>query len=183
MIALAAASLSLLLVPLIGGRLVNLGRVRLRHGGAVLALFLVQGALRGRLPGLEESTVWAMAAWGAVCVSLVFLLWPSRNVVGVPILMIGLAANLWVTLLNQGMPYVTLSGAAATEVGSFYHLANRASTFAWMGDVLPDPTMGWLLSLGDMLLFVGFVVTVLHATSTDVVAAHAVHSALPQVVD
>lgn len=163
MIAVAAVAVCAILLPFVGGRLSSLAQLRLKHEGLLVGLFLLQGVLRGRFPGIDEASAWAIAVWGAACLALVLLLLPSRGLPGVPVLIVGLAANLWVTLVNQGMPYVALDGGAIVNAGRFYHLASTATSFAWMGDVVPDPSMRSLLSLGDLLLFVGMVVVVLSA--------------------
>ncbi len=170
MIALAAVVLSLALVPLIGGRFSGLVHLRLRYEAVMVVLFVIQGVLRGRIIGVDEASEWALAAWGGVCLALVFILMPSRGVPGVGVLIGGLASNLWVTLLNGGMPYATPSGEAASVATSFYHAANSATSFVWLGDVLPDPTGRFLVSLGDLLLLVGFTAVVLHGSTLSAIA-------------
>lgn len=165
MIVIAAAALCVVLFPLIGGRVSSLTRFRMRHETLVVVLFTVQAVLRGRLPGAGEPSAWAVFGWGVAALALIGVLLPSRRHTGVMIVVLGLASNLWVILLNQGMPYVTDSRLPVPGAGGFYRLATSATYLPWMGDVLPDPTGRWLLSLGDVLLLVGVIAIVLSAAS------------------
>lgn len=165
MIAVAAAITCAVLFPFVGGSVSSLASFRMRYEAAVLVLFVVQAVLRGRLPGVDEASPWGLFAWGVTVLALIAALLPNRRETGVAVVILGLASNLWVALLNQGMPYMTADGSVVAGAGRFYHLATSATDMAWMGDVLPEPTGQWLLSIGDVLLFVGVVALVLHAAS------------------
>lgn len=164
MIALLAIALSLLLVPLSGGRLRALAELRLDHESLLVLLFVLQGLLRGRLPWIDDVSQWAVTAWAAVCVTLIFLLLPSRRLPGVAPLVAGLGSNVLVTLANTGMPYVATDPSVRVE-SAFYLPAHDATHLVWLGDVLPDPSQRWLLSFGDLLLLVGFVSIVLYGAT------------------
>lgn len=164
MIVLLAIAWSLLLVPLSGGRLRSLAELRLDHEGLLVVLFVLQGFLRGRLPGIDAVSPWAVTMWAAVCLILIVLLLPSRWLPGVAPLVVGLGSNVLVTLANAGMPYVALDPSAKVE-SAFYLPANGATHLVWFGDVLPDPSGRLLLSFGDLLLLVGCVSIVLYGAT------------------
>lgn len=156
MIVVLAILWGLLLAWLTGGDLSLIGRRRIHHEGLVVGLFLAQGLARGVLRQNDVIAPWVVTLWGLCCLVLIFVLLRSASVPGVAVLVLGLAANLLVTLVNQGMPYASLGGRSYAS-DAFYHGASRATVLWWLGDVLPDPSMGLLLSAGDMLLLIGLV--------------------------
>lgn len=165
MIVLFAFAWSAVLVLLTGGRLRSLDGVRIRHEPLVLILFVLQALARGVIQDRPHIAEWTILLWGACCLALITALIHSVSVPGVLVLACGLAANLLVTLANQGMPLDDPTGSADVA-GVFYRLSNQATTLRWLGDVLPDPSMTWLLSLGDMLMVVGLLVLVLHGCTS-----------------
>lgn len=145
------------LIILTGGSLSQLARSRLPYEGLLLVLFVAQGLIRGRFVSSAATVEGVFIGWAVICLLIAVILWPSRHVTGVSILMGGLASNLLVVLANAGMPYQSPTGMSALHGGSFYHLATSATHLLSMGDVLPSPDGRLLLSLGDLLLMVGAV--------------------------
>lgn len=157
MIAAAAIVWGIWLARLTGGKLMRLSSAEVHHAGWIAILFVAQGVLRGRFSSPTDAVVMAVAGWAVCCLILLALLIRSRAEPGIPLLTFGVALNLLVVLANDGMPYV-IEGVAVPQHSNFYHLAGRATELVFLADVLPLPEYAALLSLGDLLLFVGLVV-------------------------
>lgn len=151
--------LALMLLPFTGGHIRAIGRLSLRNEAAIISVFAAQAVLRGRLPGMA-ATEWAVSIWGMLCLILLLLLLRNLDVPGIAVVCLGIALNLGVTLLNGGMPYVLPGGSPNVDAGAFYRAASDSTSFVWLADVLPDPSGGWLLSTGDLLLLVGLIAVV-----------------------
>lgn len=158
MIAAAALLWGIVLAHLTGGRLARLAGAEVHHAGWIAVLFVVQGILRGRFFFSADVTVVAVAGWSTCCLILLALLLRSCAEPGIPLLALGTALNLLVVLANDGMPYVVEDLAIPPQHSYFYHLAGRATDLVFLADVLPTPDFWALVSLGDLLLFVGLIV-------------------------
>ncbi|HLV59599.1 MAG TPA: DUF5317 family protein [Natronosporangium sp.] len=73
----------------------------------------------------------------------------------------GAGANALAILLNGGMPY---SATAARAVGLTVDdetvrntVAGEDTRLPWLGDVIPVPSLGAVVSVGDLLIAVGLV--------------------------
>jgi hypothetical protein len=158
------AALTILLAVILrlasGGRLLSLGELEIPRKPLILALFLLQGLARGRLPLTIEATRWAVLIWALVCVFLIAVLLPIRRVPGICLSIYGISSNLVVVLFNWGMP--VHSGVAVIREDSFYRATHAANLLNHLGDVLPMP-FGVQVSLGDLLLLVGICVLIIAA--------------------
>lgn len=171
MIALAAIALGLALGAASGGSVGRLEAVRLRFEVPVLLLFVVQGVARGRITG-TSATSFGLLVWVASCVGLLILLVPDWRRAGVWAVAVGMGLNLFVVLINGGMPvalpnHVVVGSAAASVAQSmgFYQLAGPGTVLAAAGDVvaLSFGSYRLLLSPGDILLAVGVAVLIVDA--------------------
>ncbi len=165
MMAVAVIGTCLLLVPAVGGTWRALAELRLPFDLPILTLFLIQGFLRGRLLGARSDFgQWTVFAWACVCFALLLMVAFSWRRAGSSVLVLGLSSNLAVVLLNAGMPYVYTSDGVHSTASAFYHAANLGTRLVVLGDVLPDPSGQYLLSVGDLLLCIGAVTMVVAAS-------------------
>ncbi len=151
-----------------GGRLDGLSRLSFRGGIAILSLFVAQLLIRRVMPtvGAPDShlSVWL---WCGASISLLLLCTLNWQIVGMRILALGIALNVLVVALNVGMP---VGGSLAASIGmtpgvdsvvdrgGFYRMADSGTVAAVLGDVIPipaPPPLRSLLSLGDIIMFVG----------------------------
>ena len=136
------------------GRLKPTTDISITRGGTMVMLFVVQAALRSRASA-ELVGHAALVAWGLVMLGLAAMLFENRGITGMPLVLMGVMANLLVVVVNDGMPVLGDALGPGIAVGGFYLPASAATHLVWLGDVLPDPSGKWLMSLGDLLLIVG----------------------------
>ena len=168
MIFLAICLLAIVIGLLRGGRFAALGKVTIRGGGLILALFVVQLFVRRGLPGssaIDADLV--VGTWCAVSALVVLLCVRNWRVSGMPLIALGIGLNLAVVLLNAAMPVggpvaaalkMEPSHAAIAARGGFYEQVNTETVATALGDVIPIPAPPFarsLVSLGDLLMFVG----------------------------
>lgn len=169
MILLVAFAVTLLSVPLCGGRLSGLGHLHLRHSWLIISALAIQTLVISVIPGIGAGpgntihlVTYAMAA--------VFLVM-NRNLPGMPLLAFGSATNLAAIVANGGvMPAsawaTRVSGLTAPgdEFANSKMLAHPHLLF--FGDVFPIPA-SWPLSnvfsLGDVALVIGGAILI-HST-------------------
>ncbi len=163
MIAAIAVLLALLLIPLSGGSIRRLAHLKLPHELPILLLFVLQGIARGRIP-FTVTERGGVVVWGLIGVALLVMLWGSRSLVGMPLVMIGMGLNLLVVLLNGGMPAVHPSVVANGGGRAFYHLASAMDVAVALGDVVPLGA-SFLVSLGDVLMLCGMTAVLVSASS------------------
>jgi hypothetical protein len=149
-----------------GGDVGVLSRTRIRHEVMLLVLFVAQAVFRNRVfyGGTDGSKESALALWACLCVCMLVVLWQSRGSAGVPLMILGMAANALVSVVNHGMPV-----ALSTVPAGFYHALGPADSLPLLADVLPAPG-GLMLSFGDVVMMVGAAVVVLcggHDTPAD----------------
>ena len=150
-----------------GGSYRNLIRSRLRFEVPIVALFVIQGIFRGRLP-FVGATKYAMAVWLASSIVLIALLWRNRHCPGIALAAIGVLLNVVVVAANSSMPvsigHTLVIGApvpqAIVQSGGFYRLIDSGTIAPFLSDVMPLQLAGatLLLSLGDVALMVAVVV-------------------------
>lgn len=168
MILIAGALLCLASVPLFGGRLAALGRIELR------GLWAPPVALAAQVVILVVAPAGSPALHAAVHVATYVLaggfLWANRRLPGAVPIMAGTALNVLAIITNRGVMPATpwaqrVAGIADTP--GFHNSAPVAHAhLAWLGDIIPVPgpwPLGNVLSVGDLILFAGFVV-LLHRT-------------------
>lgn len=166
MIALAAIVLGLAIGVACGGSIRGLNAVSLRFEWPVLLLFAVQALARGRVAGTRASSL-GIVVWVLSCVVLLVFLAPDWLRIGVWVAGMGIALNVFVVLLNGGMPVVLASQTVANETAvsvargaGFYQLAGPGTLMGVLGDVLSLTIGGYhiLVSPGDVLLALGVAV-------------------------
>jgi hypothetical protein len=119
---------------------------------AVLAA-CVQVVVRVCIDGFPDPRVGAIL-WAVCSIAIAASVMSNKNLNGTPVLAVGLILNAIVVLANGGMP-VLLAGGETALVSGFYVPADSTGILVWMGDVIPDPSGQWLMSLGDLLIIVG----------------------------
>ena len=151
-----------------GGTVDGLSRISLRGVGVMLLLFVAQSAVRQALPrlGIVEGS-WIVWLWCGISVGLIFLCALNWRVPGVPIIAFGIGLNLVVVVMNAAMPVggplaaaidMEPGAASIASRGGFYEAVNSETAATWLGDVIPvpaPPPVRSLVSLGDLLMFVG----------------------------
>ena len=175
MLVLAGTVLAVLLVPLLGGRLQELARIRLRRhalvllalGAQVVALQVVPTAPRPLLVGLHLGSYVLAAAF----------VWANRAVPGLGLLATGALLNGLVIAVNGGtLPAAAdalrRAGLPLTEEGFTNSQVLQDPRLGFLGDVFASPT--WLplqnvYSVGDLLVLAGAVWAV-HRTCRTVLA-------------
>ncbi len=150
-----------------GGRITSPPKLDSSRLLVIAVLFGLQGVARGRFVGTRAVPfalpVWGVAS-GAICLIAIWSL--RRGIVGyaqlvrgIAIAVLGIGLNMLVVLANEGMPVVESVGSAeaAAASGGFYQILNRSSILPYLGDVLSMHvgSLHFLLSAGDVLLFVG----------------------------
>lgn len=151
-----------------GGRLEGLTRIPLRGGIGILTLFVAQLLIRQVMPALgapgSRLSVWL---WCGVSIGLLLLCAWNWQIVGIRILALGIALNVFVVALNIGMPVggplaasigMTPRADSVIDRGGFYQPVDSGTVALVLGDVVPIPAprpLRSLVSLGDVVMFVG----------------------------
>lgn len=169
MILLVALAVGVFIGYALGGRLRNLGQVRLRGESTLIALVFAT-AIAPRVfeyaaPRWHDAL---MLVWAVSMAVLIWLAWRNVRTPGIGVLGIGLLANYLVILANGGMPVdaevARRAGgdeAVARLAGSAFHVvAGRGTKLPFLGDIVPLPWANALVSVGDLLMLVGAVVFV-----------------------
>lgn len=149
-------TIALVLLMAVGanGRLRNAFNLQLKYALVLLVLYSAQAVLRlsvGHRDGGEQTLLF----WCLVMAIVVAVTHANRDVVGMPLVILGLMLNLLVVAANGGMPVVSRFIGSDRPVGGFYLEASHGTHLVWLADILPDPTGRGLLSLGDLLLMLG----------------------------
>ncbi|MGH2634894.1 MAG: DUF5317 family protein [Actinomycetota bacterium] len=143
---------------LLGGRLRNLGGVRIRHGWAGLAGVGLQFLPMEGTPGY----VALMASFAL----LVFVAAVNRRLPGFVLVLVGLCLNFLVIAVNEGMPVtrqaIVSSGQAETlddlqeAGGSKHHLATPEDDLVFLADRIGIPApVEQAVSVGDLVAYAG----------------------------
>jgi hypothetical protein len=143
-----------------GGRPASLAAVSLRWWGALaggVALQVLAGPLGlGGRPGTT-------AVAGSYLCLVAFAL-ANWALVGMPVVVVGLALNATVILLNGGMPVRPEAVAAvgldadrisSADLGAKRHIEGPDDHLTFLGDVVPLRPLGEVVSIGDVVLAVG----------------------------
>ncbi len=108
-------------------------------------------------PGVNNAAVLA----GYVCLLMFAAM--NRSLVGMGIVVVGLAANALVIGINGGMPVRPAAVAAAhVDYGRLHHAEGPGDRLSWLGDVIPARRLHLVLSFGDLILAVGVADVVAH---------------------
>jgi hypothetical protein len=171
MIIVIAAVAVLMLVPLTGGTYSGLLDLRVRGSWIVAAAILVQIAIISVLDigaGAVSKTL-HLATYAAIgaCV------WLNRKVRWMPVIGVGWLSNFVAILVNGGV--MPTSSAAADAIGrhtstTFENSAPLSDPhLGFLGDIIVTPRqlpLQNVLSIGDVLLLVGFTLVVVAASRT-----------------
>lgn len=166
MILIVIAVLCLLSVPLTGGDLRRLGRLRLRWIWLGPLAVFVQTVLVTIAPGGSHG-VHAAVHIGTYILIAGFL-WANRRLPGAPIIALGAFLNGLAITVNGGeMPAAaTALRLAGLKLGHGFHnsVALAHPHLLWLGDIIPVPwPLPNVLSVGDLVIYAGFLV-LLHRT-------------------
>lgn len=167
MILVVLAALCLLSVPLTGGDLRRLGRLRLRWIWLGPVAVLVQTILVTVAPGGSHA-IHAAIHIGTYVLIAAFL-WANRHLPGALIISAGAALNGVTILVNGGvMPAaVTAERLAGLSLGRGF---NNSAVVAhphllWFGDIIPVPwPLPNVLSIGDIIIYAGMLVLLHRST-------------------
>lgn len=154
---------TVLLGYLVGGRLgrfagLNLNWWGVALGGLALQALPVPGSLPDGTP--RPGTLMLLASY----VLLLTFLAANRRVPGARLMAAGVFLNLVVVIANGGMPVSAdaierASGSlntTPTVEATKHHLMTEQDTLTVLGDVIPlPPPIGVVLSIGDVLLYLG----------------------------
>jgi hypothetical protein len=159
-----AVVVGLALGLLTGGRLEHLGNRRFR-APALLVVGLVVQALSGRV----GSTV------ALVILSYLFLMGfcaANLRIVGMGVVLVGLAMNFTTIAVNGGMP-VRRSAVVAAGIAEWHeldeleihdkrHLERPDDELMFLSDIIPVPVLHEVLSFGDIVMSVGVADVLVH---------------------
>jgi hypothetical protein len=167
MILIVLVALCLLSVPLTGGDLRRLGRLRVRWIWLGPVAVLVQTVLVTVEPGGSHA-IHAAVHIGTYVLIAAFL-WANRKLPGALIIAVGAALNGVTILVNGGvMPAAaTAERLAGLTLGRGF---NNSAVLAhphllWFGDIIPVPwPLPNVLSVGDIIIYTGMLV-LLHRTT------------------
>lgn len=172
-----ALAFAVALIRPMRGRFANLREARFRLEWLLpLGLILqVAGAKFGAALGQSRVETWTLVSWLLGSALLLVACAANWDRVGFRLAAFGVTLNTLVILLNAGMP-VSVSALEYLGVGTIekqvasltalYHLQDSGTSIPVLGDVLPvpgPPVVRSVVSLGDLLLMTGIVVTVLDA--------------------
>lgn len=152
MIAVAGLVLGGLLAWAIDGRWRSMQDVHFRFPALLFSAFVLQGVVRGQASNVLGGTT--VPLWAGIGLVVLLLTWMQPRLEWRMPMLGGLGLNLLVVLVNEGMPVT-----AAAKDSAFYHPVSSRDALVVLADVVPAP-FGWLVSLGDILLFVGLAVAV-----------------------
>jgi hypothetical protein len=161
MILLVAFLLVAVTVPLTGGDLTALARVKLRWMPALFATVMAQVVVTTVVSESVPVGLYAAVHVATYLPAAVFV-WMNRSVRGLPVLGLGGALNFAAIIANGGvMPSLPSAAAAAghTATSAFVNSAPSSGSALWfLGDVFawPQPLpLANVFSVGDILLLLG----------------------------
>jgi hypothetical protein len=144
-----------------GGSPSNVGRRRLRLVWLLALSALLQVVAEVFDVPATLGLVMTAASYAGLSVFAV----ANIRLVGMPVVLVGLLANLFVIAVNQGMPVraesiVASRAATAAELdeldfGAKRHLATDDDRFEPLGDIIPVRPTREVLSFGDLILAFG----------------------------
>ena len=149
-----------------GGSLSNLASTSFEWTGVLIAALAVQVAADLFAPSDLSSTGLLIVTYLVVAA---FVL-RNRMLPGILIAAVGLAMNVLVISLNGAMPVsrwaADIAGAESVgnEIGIKHEIADQQTTLPLLGDVIPLPEMGRVISPGDVVLAAGIAILVYRRT-------------------
>lgn len=156
-LALIAAVVAVVVGLVRGGSLQTLADTRFRAPLLLLVGVVVQLALDFWDPGwLTDGIAVAVLLFSNVLVA--FFIFFNRALPGMLLALLGLALNVAAISANGAMPVSPQAAArsgATTSVGDAgikHEVLDAETVLPWLGDVIPVPGLGLVLSAGDVLL-------------------------------
>jgi hypothetical protein len=180
---LVALFLGIVLVPAVGGTFGALREAHLRAAMLVPIALILQmlPAREGFLPIALNVQMATVTCWIAGALMLLTVCVRNWRLHGMQVIAVGVFLNALVILANMGMP-VGLSAAGllgdnpqarqAVAQSPLYQLETETSRMIVLADVLPVPGPGpvrAIVSLGDLMLFTGIVVTIVQSSGVGLV--------------
>jgi hypothetical protein len=149
---------------LAGGRLRNLGHVRLRWVPLVFAAVGFQVVLAALSVAGGPAELVSRPLLAASHLSLLAFIAANRLLPGMALVFAGLALNAAVIIPNGAMPvseeaYRAVGGEEAFEPGK-HRLLEDGDALPWLSDVIPIAPLGTVVSAGDIVLAAGVAVLV-----------------------
>lgn len=169
MLPILVVAVSLLGALLAGGRLRGLEQTRLRWWPLAPIGVAMQLVPLPSSPGLPLS----ISAIALVLSFPVLIAFAAKNfrVSGVWLIILGLTLNFAVIAVNGGMPVssaaVRSAGASSTfppHMDSRHHVMTEDDELTVLGDAIPIPFLGEVLSVGDVLIYSGLAWALIGAT-------------------
>jgi len=163
---LAVVLIALVLGRLLGVRLRELGRLRLRSWGLAVRGLLLQLA---PIPwGGDTGRTVAVALLIASYPLPLLFAWRNLHLAGFVLILAGLALNMALITVNEGMPVPGAALAASgqgeliaglrAEPSQKHQLQGPGNKLGPLADVFPVPTpIGQVISLGDIAMYAGIV--------------------------
>jgi hypothetical protein len=170
MLLVVTAVALVLSVPLAGGRLGRLADIRVRAVWAVLAAAAIQVGIT-QMPGGSHFLHVALHIFSYVLDA--YFLFANRRLVGVPVVALGAALNVVAIITNGGVMPASATALRISGVPTRAGFDNSAhlahAHFAFLGDIIPVPgpwPIGNVLSIGDLIIFVGALIVLHHACAS-----------------
>lgn len=158
---------TVLLVPLFGGQFWKLGAIKLERRELILASLIIQVLIISVVHGRLSTDIASSLHLISYALAIGFV-WFNRNVIGMPIIVLGGLLNVLVIAANDGVMPARI-GALETagipyDTGDFENSAPVEDANLWfLGDVFAIPEgfpFSNVFSIGDVLLIFGGAVTV-----------------------
>lgn len=177
MILLAAIALGLALVPLSGGTFYTLSHANF-HAPALLPVALALQTLPPaalRVTDVARAEALTVVCWIAGALLLILVCWRNRHLHGMRVVALGVLCNAVVIVLNSGMPVgidaLRLLGDVEGALrflseSPLYQLESELTRLLVLADVMPlpgPPSIRAVVSLGDLLLFAGVLVSIVQS--------------------
>lgn len=168
---LVIAALALLAtVPVAGGRLTRLADLRLRAVWAVLLAAAIQVAIT-QISGGSHALHSGLHVLSYVLDA--YFVFANRRLKGVPVVALGAALNVLAITTNGGVMPASASALRIAGIAERAGFDNSAAVahphLAFLGDVIPVPgpwPIGNVLSIGDLIIFVGAFIVLHHACNS-----------------
>jgi hypothetical protein len=170
-LALALAVVGGTLGTLRGGSLDSLSRTKLRWWGLLvlgLGLQLLFGYWQPAWLNRAAAVATVLSSNAAIAV----FVWANRHLPGMLLVGAGLLLNVIVIAANGAMPVSPGASRIAhvprslSDPGIKHERLDSDTALPWLGDVIPVPRLGEVMSVGDVVLAVGLGVLVYTQTKT-----------------
>ena len=144
-----------------GGKLRNLSELHLRAGWLLFVGFGLQIGAEFVPDDESWSGTLSIGLILASYIALLLVAWINRALRGMWLAGLGVAMNFTVILLNGGMPVsreasILAGGSGNLALDAKHTLLTTESVLPFLADIIPVP--GSVISLGDVLLAIGFAV-------------------------